>query len=492
MELVGRVIALPDAEPARARLAIESGRIARSEPLPGPAGSNEPFICPGFIDSHTHPFELGLEQLFADLRRAASVPEALARLHDRLEAGRAAGTMLGFNLDPDRLAERRYPVRDELDTVVPDLPTLVYRVDGHSAVANSAGLAMLAAHGVELGPAASDGVLAGPAYEQASRRFKARLGPDTVAAALRLASDAAARQGVTTLAALVGNDDLSPTGWRALVCALETRPVRMVAWLQTTSPRLAAELGQPRVGGCILVDGSFGSHTAALNEPYADRPDTSGLLYLADKRLERFLGEADALGLQTMVHAIGDRAVEQVVRVHESLGTGARGNPLRHRVEHAILLPRSLVERITNQHLLLGIQPAFEDRWGGPGRMYAARLGERWRQTNPWRGLLDSGVRLAGGSDAPITPVDPLGGIRAATRHPNPEHRLEPAEALDLFTSAAAHSLGLERETGRIEPGLEADLVLLDSDPRAETECRVLATVRAGRVIHGSLDTGDD
>lgn len=492
MELVGRVLATPGAEPVRARVRVMSGRIARFEPLPGPAGSNEPFICPGFIDSHTHPFELGLQELLANLAGAGSVEEALARLHDRLAAGRDAGTMLGFNLDPDRLAENRYPTRDELDTVAPDLPALVYRVDGHSAVANSAGLAMLAAHGVELGPAASDGVLAGPAYEQASRRFKQRLGPDTIAAAFGLAAGLAARQGVTTLAALVGNDDLSPAGWRALVCALETQPVRMVAWLQTTSPRLAVELGQPRVGGCILIDGSFGSHTAALNEPYADRPGTNGLLYLADRLLEQFLGEADALGLQTMVHAIGDRAVEQVVRVHESLGTGTRGNPLRHRVEHAELLSPELVERLARLKMLLGIQPAFEDRWGGPGRMYAARLGERWRQTNPWRGLLDAGVRLAGGSDAPITPVDPLRGIRAATRHPNPEHRLEPAEALDLFTSAAAHSLGLERKTGRIEPGLEADLVLLDSDPRAETECRVLATVRAGRVIHGSLDTGND
>jgi predicted amidohydrolase YtcJ len=487
VELTGRVIAASDAEPRSARVLVRDTIIERVEPVPPPLDPGQPVICPAFIDAHTHPVELGLQELFADLSGAGSLSEALALLRERLTAGRDAGTMLAFNLEPDRLTEQRYPTREEIDSVIPDLPTLVYRVDGHSAVTNTTGLDLLAGIRTSDGLNPETGLLVGQAYEQSSRLFKSRLGTDTRAAALECASLAAAHQGVATLAALVGDDDMTPADWRGLVAALDRQTVRMVPLLQTRQPELARELGQARVGGCILIDGSLGSHTAALTKPYADRPGSTGLLYLTDEELADFIGGADRLGLQTMVHAIGDRAVEQVVRVHQRLGTGARGNPLRHRIEHAILLSKALVERIAGQHLLLGIQPAFEDHWGGPGRMYATRLGDRWRRTNPWRELRESGVALAGGSDAPITPVDPLAGIRVSTTHPNPEQRLKPAEALDLFTTAAAHSLGLEQEVGRIEPGLEADLVLLTSDPRGTEDCRVLATLRAGRVIHGSI-----
>ncbi|MFO7651415.1 MAG: amidohydrolase family protein [bacterium] len=437
---------------------------------------------PGLIDSHTHPLQAGLERLLVDLRDAGSVADALERIASRLAQGRGEGLLLAFNLEPDALAERRYVATVELDRVAPDLPLLVYRVDGHSAVTNSAGYRLLDSAGWRFKPA-KDGVLRGQAYEMASFAFRRRLSPELIRQALAVAADAAAAAGVTTLGAMVGDPELTMAEWQALVDGLASGKVRAVPYLQTWDVAVARHFGLAQVGGCLLVDGSFGSRTAWLNQGYVDAPGNSGRGYLTDEKLTRFIAEARAAGLLTAFHAIGDRAVEQVVRCHESQNTSVPG----HRIEHAEMLSGELIGRIAKQGVHLGVQPAFEAEWGGPDRMYASRLGERWRSTNPYRDLLDAGVDLAGGSDWPITAIDPLGGIRAAVNHPNAAQRITPAEALAMFTTGAAGALGLADEIGTIEPGRSADITLLDADPRDGPGARVIATCVCGEWVHIGL-----
>lgn len=439
-----------------------------------------PVIAPGFIDSHTHPVELGLEGVFPDLSEARTIADVLDHLRQAHRADPDGGILLGLNLDPDRLAEGRLPTRDELDRLAPARPVVVCRVDRHSAAAGSAALRLV---GIEAGP---DGLLGGPDYERAARAISCALPPDIIAGALDHASALAARTGTTTLGALDGVDDYSFDNWHELVALMNRQPIRHVPFLQTRNPEVAVRLGLPRVGGCILVDGSLGSHTAALSRDYSDAPGERGSLYLSDDELTRFLADADRHNLQTAVHAIGDRAVTQVLACHRR----ARTRPaLRHRLEHAVVLNPELIAAIADSGLLLGVQPAFEANWGGPGRLYAHRLGPRHRQTNPFRSLLRAGIRLAGGSDAPITPVDPAAGIHAAVDRASPDERLTPDEALALFTTWAAFSLGLEDETGRLAPGLDADFVILDRDPR-RADFRVLETWCRGRLVHPSPGEG--
>ena len=471
-------------------------------------------IVPGLIDSHTHPLETGLQMLFANLSGVASIAKVQERLRARRQDALEHGMMLGFNLEPDRLGERRYPTRHELDAVLPEVPVFVYRVDGHSAVTNTAGLQLILTKYPGVKPPGMEGdcngrptgVLRGEAYERASRVFKHRLGPEQVREALRLAGTEATAHGVTTIGALVGVEDTTGDEWRVLMDGLESMAVRTVPFLQTWNTEVPLRFGLKQAGGCLLIDGSFGSHTAAVSQDYADAPGNNGASYVTDEKLLSFLRTAADAGLQTAVHAIGDRAVEQVVRCHEQLssrgpGTGGQGpgseprtpipdprpparcNPLRHRIEHAELLNDSLVDRIARLRLVLGVQPAFEAEWGGPGRMYAQRLGERWRSTNPYRRLLEAGVTLAGGSDAPITPIDPVAGIRAAMGRPNPLETLSGEQALAMFTSAAAFSLNRERVNGSIEVGKDADFTVLTADPRSDDDCRVVATFRSGKCI---------
>ncbi|MFO7675145.1 MAG: amidohydrolase family protein [bacterium] len=470
--VAGTILPGPGEAAYPGRLEWRDGRITAlvRDSESAPAG---PVIAPGLIDSHTHPVELGLEGIFPDLSPAGDIAGVLDRLGAGLDRGREAGVLLGLNIDPDRLSERRLPTRAELDALAADLPAVAYRVDRHSAALNAAALRLAG-----LDPAGA-GVVAGPEYERAARVFARILPAATVAAALEHAAALAARAGTTTVGALDGTEDFTAEDWESLVAAMGRLPVRFVPFLQTLDPGHAARLGLPRVGGCILVDGSLGSHTAALEEDYADRPGARGVLYRDEAGLARFLAEADRLGLQTALHAIGDRAVGTALRAHARAGTRPE---LRHRIEHAELLSAGLIAGIARAGIVLGVQPAFEAAWGGPDRLYARRLGPRWRKTNPFRSLLAAGVRLAGGSDAPITPIDPLAGIRAALEHPNPDERVGPDDALAMFTTAAAHSLGLEGETGRLAPGLAADLVVLSADPRAPA-CRVFETWCRGRRV---------
>ena len=454
--------------------------------------SSSAVIVPGLIDSHTHPLEAGLQLLFADMRGASSVAEVQQRLRDRHQDAQERGMMLGFNLEPDGLREQRYPKRDELDEVIPEVPVFVYRVDGHSAVTNTAGLQLVLAKWPGVRPPGMDGdcngrptgVLRGEAYERASRMFKHRLAPETVREALRLAGRQAAAKGVTTIGALVGVEDTTEDEWRVLIDGLAACEVMTIPYLQTWDLEVPRRFGLKQAGGCLLIDGSFGSRTAALSQSYSDAPGNSGTGYVSDEKLLSFLGAAAAADLQATVHAIGDKAVEQVVRCHEQLAEPGLGNPLRHRIEHAELLNDPLIDRIARLALVLGVQPAFETEWGGPDRMYALRLGERWRSTNPYRRLLDSGVHLAGGSDAPITPVDPVAGIRAAIERPNPLQTIMGEEAMAMFTSAAAFALNLEHACGNIEVDKDADLTVLTSDPRATTPCQVVATLRGGKCVY--------
>ena len=485
MKLTGQTIVDARARPRPATV-VFGNRIEAVLEAPGLGTGG--FILPGLIDSHTHPLEVGLQALFADMGGTGSVAEVEQRLRERRQDARDRGMMLGFNLEPDRLREHRYPRRDELDEVIPDVPVFIYRVDGHSAVTNSAGLQLVLASWPGVRPPGVDGdcsgrptgVLRGEAYERASRVFKHRLAPETVHEALRLAGRQAAAKGVTTIGALVGVDDTTDAEWRVLLDGLTGCDVATVPYLQTWDVEVTRRYGLKQTGGCLLVDGSFGSRTAALSQAYSDSPGNTGAGYVTDEKLLAFLEAAAAAGLQTAVHAIGDRAVEQVVRCHEQLDGFSSGNPLRHRVEHAELLSDALVDRIARLGLVLGIQPVFETEWGGPDRMYAKRLGERWRSTNPYRRLLDAGARLAGGSDAPITPIDPVAGIRAAIERPNPSQTVAAEEALEMFTSTAAFALNRDGVCGSIAAGKDADFTVLTSDPRTTAGCRVVATFRAG------------
>jgi len=239
--------------------------------------------------------------------------------------------------------------------------------------------------------------------------------------------------------------------------------IRTVPFLETMNPSEAIELGLERVGGCMpMVDGSFGSHTAFLLEEYSDDPGNFGKAEILQEELDVWFLESAKESLQTVVHAIGDGAVDMVLKSINNLPNGII--PVRPRIEHAELLTDEQIGEITRKGIYISVQPVFEELWGGDSGLYAKRLGERWRRTNRLRTLLDAGIVLAGGSDSYITPIDPLRGISACLYHPNCDQRISLNEALEMFTKNVAISEGLFEEEGSIEIGKNADFVIICGD----------------------------
>jgi hypothetical protein len=445
-------------------------------------------VVPAFVDSHIHLLELGLLLIMPDLGQAAKLADVFDALSAARSQARELGFLMAFNLEPGNLREHRMPLRSELDKVMPGQPLLVYRIDGHSASLNTRGLKMVFGQEVPDGVEQDvlgepTGLLTSSAYERASRAFKRLLPREVKLSAFDRAAGNAGQQGVLTVGAFVGSDEPGDDVPELLNDCAARLPVETVVYAQTRSVKRVQAMGLPRIGGCILIDGSFGSHTAALLADYSDLPGNQGKLYFGDAELEAFLREADAAGLQTAVHAIGDRAVSQVIGCYEhflSDNPGCR-DTLRHRIEHAELLDARLMNRIARLGIVLGVQPAFEHFWGGPGGMYEQRLGSRFRDTNQYRQLADLNVTLAGGSDAPITPVDPALGISSAVNHPVREHRLTPLEACRMFTDRAAFALGCDARKGSLTPGHDADFLILDSSPFDNPDFRVTRRLRGGR-----------
>jgi predicted amidohydrolase YtcJ len=237
----------------------------------------------------------------------------------------------------------------------------------------------------------------------------------------------------------------------------------------------------------ILADGSLGGHTAALKEPYLDAPKTRGMMLYAQRELNKLVLKAHRAGLQLAVHAIGDHAVECVLKAFEKALKRFPREDHRHRVEHCSVLNPNLIRRMKRLGLVASVQPHFvvSDFW------VARRLGvERARWVYPFKTLMREGVVVASGSDCPVESINPLLGIWAAVnREGFFEERLSPEEVLKTYTVNAAYASFDEFKRGTIEVGKLADLTILSDDPlkvspEAIKDVVVEMTVVDGKVVY--------
>lgn len=441
------------------------------------------YIIPGFIESHMHILGTGLQYIFPNFAACQSLAEVFDLLIEGRRRNRELKFMLGYNLEPDNLKEKRYPNRIELDRVIKNIPVLIYRIDGHSAVLNSQGfefaLGNLWEEGIELDTFKQPtGIVRGRAFEIAAKKFRQLLNPDLKTEAIFLACKQAVNKGITTMVGMIGSDEPADDSIELFLKVQDKLPIAVIPFYQTLNIDKVIALGFTRIGGCILIDGSFGSHTAALTFDYEDEPGNKGILYFDDEQLLNFFQKASSANLQIACHAIGDRAINQVISCYERFLTS---NYLRHRIEHAELLTDDLIERIARLGLILSVQPAFEHYWGGPNKMYARRLGKRYKLTNPYRKLIEAGIILGGGSDSPITPLDPILAIKTTINHPNPEYSITVKQAFKMFTSNAAYAVFQEKEIGMLKPGFSADFLVISDDPFKTLDFQILEVYRAGK-----------
>jgi predicted amidohydrolase YtcJ len=450
-------------------------------------------IFPGFVDAHVHLSGTGMALHGLDLSAARSRDEALDKARAHVES--SPGPFLGMGMDESRWPVPAFPTRPELDTVS-DQPLMIVRADGYLSVLNSAALSASGVEGLE-GAEREEageptGLLRGEANSRAQLWYFESL-PDRVIQEAQLrAAGLAASRGVTCLQEMAIPDKRGRRDVEVLLGHLEDLPADVVVYVADRDIPYVLDLGLSRIGGDLFLDGSIGARTAALAERYADANETGSLQY-EDDELAEFLHNAHLANLQAGLHVIGDAAIEQALRVwgrvYRILDSRERRHfrARRHRLEHFEMASPAQVERAAALGLAISVQPAFDHLWGHPGGMYELRLGEeRASGMNPFRRMMERGLEVGGGSDTPVTPLDPMLGVWSVETHHDPAQRMSRLDALRLFTASAARLAHLEKK-GRLEPGMAADFAAYEGDPVEIPdirEVRPVLTVSRGREVY--------
>ena len=440
-------------------------------------------LIPGLIDSHFHLLSTGLQLVFEDLSGSTTIEEALERLSAAGENFDAEWLMAG-QLNEELFTNPRLPTLADLDRLFPGRPVFVEHRSLHFALCNSVALSRLG-----LGDRCINGQIHGTQLSRARQQVLEFQGAHFVARALRAASQQAAERGATTLHVMEGGQMFGDFSVDILQEVRDTLATDTVLYWCGTDVAYAKERGFDRVGGDVAIDGTFGSRTAALGEPYTDDASTCGTLHLQQEAVSTFFTAATRAGMQPGLHAIGTRAIEIGLDAIEH-ARNANGNNPRYRLEHCGEITARQIERAAALGVSVSTQPVFTYLRGQPGGVYEQRLGtQRNQAVYPLRRLLDGGVRVAGGSDAPVAPNDSLLGLESCVNATYEAQRVDLLEALRVFTSDAAWCAGEENLKGDIAAGMRADLVVLNGDlvdraPNRIHDIGISFVMRGGEIVY--------
>lgn len=473
-------------------------------------------VMPGFADGHTHFVDGGFQLASLDLRDAATPQEFVRRVAAFARTRRAGQWILGGDWDHTLWPGQPLPRRDWIDSVTPDNPVFISRLDGHEALANTAAIKAAGVTrdtptppGGEILHDARTGEPTGIFKDQAlgliDKAIPAPTPQETDSAVMR-AMAYAASLGVTATANMSASwEDLA--SYRRLERAGRLT-LRVYLYLPIDQWRAVADTirasGQGddwvRIGGLKgFMDGSAGSRTAYFFDAYDDSAGYHGLLQNPEAAMRTWIGHGDSAGLQIAVHAIGDRANAILLAIYDSVARVHGPRDRRFRVEHAQHLRPEDIPLFGRLRIVPSMQPyhAIDD-----GRWIEQRIGpERIKTTYAFRTLLDGEAPLAFGSDWTVATLDPLWGVYAAVtrrtldgKHPDgwvPEQKISLAEALAAYTAGNAWAVFAENRWGTLAPGRDADVVVLDHNlftmpSESLATARVSVTLVGGKVVYRS------
>lgn len=485
------------------------------------------FVMPGFNDAHMHLAEAGFKKLTVDLSGVRSIEEFRDRIRARVEGAAPTEWITGFGWDETLWPAKELPTRWDIDEVTTDHPVFLVRTDGHVAVANT--LALKLAHVTLATKPPEGGEIGRDATEQPNGILREGA-QSMVTAVIPAPSDEKRRQaieaalkdiaswGVTSVQDYSFGSD-SGDQWHnfQMFEQLEREgklTVRISEWLPFDDPidllkqhREAHPQSDPMLHTGMLkgfMDGSLGSHTAAMLQPYADDPKNTGLPQYDQAKLNEMAKERAAAGFQLGFHAIGDKGVQMALDAFDEAEKAAHVAKVkapdgtenyRLRIEHAQVTNPAEVARFHELKVIASMQPCHlltDMRWA------ESRLGPaRAKHSYAWAEFLNHGVPLAFGTDYPVEPVNPFRGIYAAVTRKSedgkqeyyPAQKLSIEEAISAYTTGSAYAEFSEKQKGTLAPGMLADFIVLDRDiaaisPEKVLSTSVLRTVMGGKTVY--------
>ncbi len=448
---------------------------------------------PGFTDAHAHLRGIGERELTFNLEGTPSLAALVAAVKTRVDAAPANGAVIvGRGWIETHWPEKRFPTRADLDAVSPDNAVILVRADGHALIANARALAM--ANVTDATPAPSGGQIlkeaaghpTGMLIDNAMGLMQA-VGAKAAHPSLDDAIDAALR--VYPARGWVGAHNMS-VGWDeagAWRARSDTGPIALRVYNAVT-PEAGAELlrlgAQTSRDGRVVTraikyyaDGALGSRGAALFAPYADAPNSTGLILLRHDEALAVFAQALRQGIQIATHAIGDRgnatALDIYAEAFAAVPAAQRKiQQPRWRIEHAQIVRPADIPRFAQLGVIASMQPshAIGDLYFAPARLGFDRLVGAYA----WKSMADAHVIVAAGSDAPVEKGDPLIEFYAAIARRSldgfsgegwhREQAMDRATALKMFTAWPAYAAFAETERGALKPGMAADVSVFSVD----------------------------
>jgi hypothetical protein len=507
----GNVLTLNPSQPRAEAVAVKGNRIVKvgtDEEISQLVGKktkvirlNGKTVVPGFIDTHIHVADFAKLLTWVDLNDVKSIKELQNRLRERARKTPAGRWIIGRGWNEARLREKRLPNLSDLDSASPDNPVILYHESALMCVVNSKALELTgvakqtrAPSGGKIDKDAETGEVTGVLRDTATDLvWKAIPEPSAVELleAVGLAFEKIMEAGVTSVHWIV----LTATELSEIQKLVAQKKLPISVYLIVPANLVDSVLNSElirfsadklKVGGVmVFADGYLAARTAALLQPYIDDPSVRGKLLCGQEEMNASAAKILSAGLQLVIHAVGDEAVGAALTTIERVSKEARC-----RVEQAAVLNKGLIQRLKTQKVIVSVQPRVVASefsvWSATEHLGA----ERARLLFPLKALIKAGVKVVGGSDCPMEPLNPLLGIQAAvTRQFFPEEQITVGEALRMYTVDAAYSSGEENIKGSVETGKLADLTVLSHDPCEVSpneiqKITVEMTIAGGKVVY--------
>ena len=427
-------------------------------------------LVPAFVDTHEHLASFATFNAGLNVMDAKSNSQIMQMVRDFSKQSKVK-LLVAFGASPYSVVEGRLLNRAELDQACPDRPFFMVKYDGHACVVNTPLLECIDedVRGLR-GYHYDTGEMNQEAFFKVSDYVTGSLAIPDLVRNIQAAMDYLAARGIGMVhtvsgVGFAGNMDISLETWvgKSAQSGFQVR-----VFPQPMDVSVAKKNKLPRIGGCFesALDGCFGSHDAAMNEPYSDAEAGCGVLYYSDEKVIGFCKEANRAGLQIEMHAIGDAAFDQAARCLKAALDEYPREDHRHGIIHACLPTDEGLAICREYGIHLPMQTSFINWPQEPDEYLAGIMGaERAARLNPLRRYWDAGIVVSAGSDAPCTDPDPILWMQRACNHSNPEQSLTIREALRMCTYNGAWTCFDEKERGSLEAGKTADMVILSENP---------------------------